>query len=251
MTSPPPTRWKPSPARPTWPRPPSLAMRGDHDRVAPLLARVLAAVDRGRIPRVRRQDPARRRPRRARSGQPRDRLRAAQPALRRRRHAAASPLLLPRHRRPRRRGGALRTAPRSQDAAGARAGPRGPRARSAAGTTRGPRPRTPGRACRRRGVFRRAPWPIPRAAPGRSSGPSFSWTTESGCDGSGGSTTPSPSWERGTSWLIEGAGTSKSRLVSTPPRPRRDAVSLSATAWPSRRCGRRAGSADGRAVRGA
>ncbi len=43
----------------------------------------------GRIPRVRRQDPPRGRPRRAGSGQLRDRLRTAQPAIRRRRHAPA------------------------------------------------------------------------------------------------------------------------------------------------------------------
>jgi hypothetical protein len=43
-----------------------------------------------------------------------------------------------------------------------------------------------------------APWPIPRGAPGRSSGLSFSLTTGSGCDGNGGSGTPSPS--SGTLW---------------------------------------------------
>ena len=66
-----------------------------------------------RIPRVRRQDPARRGPRRAGPGQLPGRLRAAQPALRRRRHAAAPPLLLPGHRRPGRRRGTRRTPPGS------------------------------------------------------------------------------------------------------------------------------------------
>ena len=45
-----------------------------------------------------------------------------------------------------------------------------------------------------------APLADPAGTRGRSSGPSFSWTTGSGCDGSGGSTTPSPSsgrpWKR-------------------------------------------------------
>ncbi|MCZ0999317.1 hypothetical protein O1M63_16445 [Streptomyces mirabilis] len=37
------------------------------------------------------------------------------------------------------------------------------------------------------------PWPIPPETRGRSNGPSYSWTTGNGCAGSDGSTTPSPS----------------------------------------------------------
>ncbi|MFF2431278.1 AAA family ATPase [Streptomyces mirabilis] len=113
-----------------------------------------------RIPRVRRQDLADGRSRRAGPGQLRDRVRSAQPTLRRRRHTPAPSLLLPRRRRPRRCGGARRTAPRSAYVAGARAGSRGPRARAAPGTTHGPGPRTARRARQRRSP--------PRSAPGRS-----------------------------------------------------------------------------------
>ena len=48
------------------------------------------------------------------------------------------------------------------------------------------------------------PWPIPPETRGRSNGPSFSWTTGNGCGGSDGSTTPSPSsrrpWRRSAVW---------------------------------------------------
>jgi len=108
-----------------------------------------------RIPRVRCQDLARSRTRRAGPGPLRDRLRTAQAALRRRRHTAAPPRVLPRHRRPSRNRRARRTPPRSKDAAGACTSARRPRARTSAGTTRSPRPRTPRRARQRRSAFRR------------------------------------------------------------------------------------------------
>ena len=95
-----------------------LAMRGDHFRVAPLLARVLAAVDTSEY----------------RGFAARTRHAAGLAALAQGHYVTAyaqfsqlfatdgTPLhhhFLPRHRRPRRRGGARRSAPRSQDAGGA------------------------------------------------------------------------------------------------------------------------------------
>ncbi len=76
------------------------AMRGDHERVATAAGPRACHRRHLRIPRVRRQVPARRRPRRTGPGQLPGRLHPARQALRGRRHAAASPFLLPGHRRP-------------------------------------------------------------------------------------------------------------------------------------------------------
>ena len=138
-----------------------LAMRGDHDRVAPLLARVLAAVDQSEY----------------RGFAARTRHAAGLAALAQGHYVTAYAQLsqlfaadgTPLHHH------FSYLAIADLAAAAARAerhleartlleralARRGPGARAAAGTTRGPRPRTPRRAGRCRGVFRRAAWPIP------------------------------------------------------------------------------------------
>ena len=90
-------------------------MRGDHDRVAPLLARVLAVVDvaeyRGFAARTQHAAGLAALAPGNHVTATRSRL-----TLRRRRQTPASPLLLPRHRRPRRRRGALRIPTRTPNA---------------------------------------------------------------------------------------------------------------------------------------
>ena len=128
------------------------AMRGDHDQVAPLLARVLAAVDTSEY----RGFAARTRHAAGLDALARGNYVTAYAQLSRLFAANGTPLI-PWHRRLRRCRGARWSSPHIQYPVPPRAGPGGPCARVAAGTTRGPRPRTPRRAGRCRCVFRHAP----------------------------------------------------------------------------------------------
>ncbi len=170
-----------------------LGLRGDHDRVAPLLARVLAAVDTAEY----RGFAARTRHAAGLAALAQGSYVTAYAQLSQLFAADGTPLhhhfsylaiadLAAAAARAERRLEARTLVERAL----ARAGPG---TRAAAGTTRRPRPRAARRARRRRGRISPRAWPIPPGSTGRSSGPSSSSTTANGCDGSGGSTTPSPS----------------------------------------------------------
>ena len=151
-TSPPPTRWRPWPPPPTSSPLPSRPCAASTTQVAPLLARVPRRRRRDRVPRIRRQGPARGRPRRARprvatSPPTRSSARSSPPTARR--CTTSSPTT----RSPTYAAAAVRAERRLEartrvERALALAGPR---TRAATDATRGPRPRAPGR-----------PWPRPR-----------------------------------------------------------------------------------------